>query len=307
MKKLFAFILAMVMLTACIPGYAATTDLTSATSETQVSVSGNMGTGYANKPVTILLVNSNVNPENIKDSDIKYIAETKANANGQYNVIFNASNPAAHTVYVKCGNADVTSSVLSASAKVTYDMSIDIILGQTASASFSAKNPFGATVETDEEATLMVAFYGENNELLDFVSENYTVSTNKVFKVVKDCPDGTVKAKAFLWQDLKTLTPLHEEDEATDITEKPGGNILMIGCSFSVDSIAYVHEIAENLGYDINIHHLQVDGTVNKEAYDVIYDDITNGGGAYWGYEYKGSFQALRRPFRIRRPRPLHF
>lgn len=296
MKKIFAFILAMVMLTACIPGFAASTDLTTAASETQVSVSGNMGADYANKPVTILLVNSNVNPNNITDSDIKYIAETTANSNGAYNVVFNASNPASCTVYVKCGGADVTSSVLSASAKVTYDMSIDIILGKTATASFSATNPFGATVDTDETATLMVAFYGENNLLLDIVSEEYSVSTNKVFKIAKECPQGTVKAKAFLWQDLKTLEPLHVEDEATDITEKPGGNILMIGCSFSVDSIAYVHEIAENLGYDINIHHLQVDGTVNKEAYDVIYDDLINGGGAYWGYEYKGSGSAVSKP-----------
>lgn len=296
MKKIFAFILAIVMLTACMTGLAATTDLTSATSETQVSVSGNMGNAYANKPVTILLISSTANPEALKDSDIKYIAETKANANGQYSMIFNAQNPAAHTVYVKCGDADVTSSVLSASAKVTYDMSIDISLGKTARASFTATNPFGATVDTGDKATLMVAFYGANNELLDFVSEDYTITTNKVFRVVKDCPSGTVKAKAFLWQDLKTLVPIHDADEATDVTEIPGGNILMIGCSFSVDSIAYVHEIAQNLGYDINIHHLQVDGTVNKEAYDVIYDDIYNGGGAYWGYEYKGSGTGISKP-----------
>jgi len=296
MKKIFAFILAMVMLTACIPGYAAKTDLTTATSETQVSVSGDMGAKYANKPVTILLVNSNVNPENIKDSDIKYIAETKANANGQYDVIFNAAEPAACTVYVKCGNADVTESVLSASAKVTYDMSIDVSLGQTARASFVAKNPFGATVDTDESAMLMVAFYSAENELLDFVSEEYDVKTNEVFRVVKDCPDGTAYAKAMLWKDLTSLEALHEEDIATDVTEKPEGNILVIGCSFSVDSIAYVHEIAENLGYDINIHHLQVDGTVNKEAYDVIYDNLTNGGGAYWGYEYKGSGTQVAKP-----------
>lgn len=296
MKKIFAFILAMVMLTACMTGFAAKTDLSSATSETRVSVSGNMGTKYANKPVTILLVNSNVNPQSIKDSDIKYIAETKADANGQYSVIFTAENPAACTVYVKCGNADVTSSVLSASAEITYDMSIDIIMGQKATASFSANNPFGATYDTEEKATLMVAFYGEENELLDFVSEEYTVSTNKVFKIVKNCPDGTVKAKAFLWQDLETLVPLHEEDEDTGVTEKPEGNILMIGCSFSVDSIAYVHEIAKNLGYDINIHHLQVDGTENKEAYDVIYDDLINKGGAYWSYEYKGSGTGVAKP-----------
>ena len=296
MKKIFAFILAMVMLTACIPGYAATTDLTAATSETQVSVSGNMGTKYANKPVTILLVKSTANPANLQDSDIKYIAETKANANGAYSAIFNATEPAACTVYVKCGNADVTNSVLSASAKVTYDMSIDVSLGQTARASFTATNPFGATVETDDTALLMVAFYSAENELLDFVSEEYTVKTNEVFRIVKDCPKGTAYAKAMLWKDLTSLEALHEDDIATDITEKAEGNILVIGCSFSVDSIAYVHEIAENLGYDINIHHLQVDGTVNKEAYDVIYDDITNGGGAYWGYEYKGSGAQVAKP-----------
>lgn len=294
MKKLFAFILAMVMLTACMPSaLAARTDLATAASETQVSISGNMGTAYANKPVTILLVRSTANPENIQDSDIKYIAETKANANGQYSAIFAADEPAAHTVYVKCGNADVTKSILSASAKVTYDMSIDISLGQTARASFTAVNPFGATVDTDETASLMVAFYDENDALVGFESDDFTVKTNEVFRVVRDCPKDAVKAKAFLWQDMKPLT---EPDVATDVTEKPEGNILVIGCSFTVDSIAYVHEIAENLGYNINIHHLQVDGTANKEAYDVIYDNLYNGGGAYWGYEYKGDGAGIAKP-----------
>lgn len=294
MKKIFAFILAMVMLTACMPSaLAARTDLTTAASETQVSVSGNMGTAYANKPVTILLVRSTANPENIQDSDIKYIAETKANANGQYSAIFDAEEPAAHTVYVKCGSADVSKSILSASAKVTYDMSIDVSLGQTAIASFTATNPFGATVDTDEKVDLMVAFYNDDDVLIGFKSEEYTVSTNKVFKVVKECPKGTAYAKAFLWQDMTALT---DPDIATDVTEKPEGNILVIGCSYSVDSIAYVHEIAENLGYDINIHHLQVDGTLNKEAYDVIYDNLYNGGGAYWGYEYKGNGTQVAKP-----------
>ena len=293
MKKLFAFILAMVMLTTCMPALAARTDLTTAASETQVSISGNMGTAYANKPVTILLVRSTANPENIQDSDIKYIAETKANANGQYSAIFSAEEPAAHTVYVKCGNADVSNSILSASAKVTYNMSIDISLGQTARASFTAVNPFGATVDTDETATLMIAFYDENDALVGFESDDFTVKTNEVFRVVRDCPKDAVKAKAFLWQDMKALT---EPDVATDVTEKPEGNILMIGCSFSVDSIAYVHEIAENLGYNINIHHLQVDGTANKEAYDVIYDNLYNGGGAYWSYDYKGDGAGIAKP-----------
>lgn len=293
MKKLFAFLLAMVMLTACIPCYAESTDLVAGSSSTQVAVSGDMGAEYANKPLTILLLDSVANPETATADDIRYIYETQSNASGRYDVVFNASNPAACTVYVKCGDADVTQSVLSATAKITYDMSIDIILGQKATATFSAKNPFGATVDTDETATLMVAFYNDEDVLIDFMSEDYNVSTNKVFKIIKECPEGTVKAKAFLWQDLKTLVPLHDPDEDTGVTAKPGGEILILGNSFSVDSTAYVHEIAKNMGYDLNLHLLQVDGTESKEMYDVLYDDIYNGGGAYWGYSYMGDGTSL--------------
>jgi len=73
-------------------------------------------------------------------------------------------------------------------------------------------------------------------------------------------------------------------------------NVLIIGNSFSVDSTRYVHEIAKSMGYDINIHLIQVDGTLSKEAYDVLYDDVKNGGGAYWGYNYNAGDPDIAKP-----------
>ena len=42
-------------------------------------------------------------------------------------------------------------------------------------------------------------------------------------------------------------------------------DVLVIGCSFSVDSVKYVHKIAESMGVDINVHHyFHSGGTVSS-------------------------------------------
>lgn len=137
------------------------------------------------------------------------------------------------------------------------------------------------------EASVMYAFYDANNTLIGFSSESKSVASGD--SLSKTCPQGSAKAKAILYKkaDGAPLAP---------VEKKVPKNIMIVGNSFSVDSTRYVHEIAKSMGYDINVHLIQVDGTVSKEAYDVLYDDVKNGGGAYWGYSYNAGDPEIPTP-----------
>lgn len=147
-----------------------------------------------------------------------------------------------------------------------------------------------ATLNTSSDvsgsAKLILAFYDAANTLLGISTKNMTVSGS--LSVSENCPAGTKKAKAILSQQAVSQT--------TPEPKEVPKNVMIIGNSFSVDSTRYVHEIAKSMGYDINIHLIQVDGTVIKEAYDVLKDDIENGGGAYWGYGYNAGDPEIANP-----------
>lgn len=139
-----------------------------------------------------------------------------------------------------------------------------------------------------ENAVLMVAFYDSSDTLIGFATEGITSSGT--YSLNKNCPVGTVKAKAFV------NSVSDSETKKTEAAKNVPKNVMIIGNSFSVDSTRYVHEIAKAMGYDINIHLIQVDGTVIKEAYDVLKDDVENGGGAYWGYNYNAGNPEISSP-----------
>ena len=157
-----------------------------------------------------------------------------------------------------------------ASQWLSKDMTVS---GNTATATVSA--------EISADATVSYTFYDENNTLIGSSSERRKVLSGDALSV--SCPEGTKKAKAT----INVATPEKAVPK----------NVMIIGNSFSVDSTRYVHEIAKSYGYDINVHLIQVDGTVSKEAYDVLYDDVKNGGGAYWGYSYNAGDPEIATPF----------
>ena len=142
------------------------------------------------------------------------------------------------------------------------------------------------TPDISGNAKLMTAYYDASNILIGFSAEDITVSG--ALDTSKECPAGTVKAKAILSQNALS--------DGTPLEKKVPKNVMIIGNSFSVDSTRYVHDIAKSMGYDINVHLIQVDGTVSKEAYDVLYDDVKNGGGAYWGYNYNAGDPDIAKP-----------
>jgi len=135
------------------------------------------------------------------------------------------------------------------------------------------------------DSLVVYTFYDADGTLIGASSETHQTATDSLSV---NCPDGTAKAKAV----IKMTTAEKEPQE-----KKVPKNVMIIGNSFSVDSTRYVHEIAKSMGYDINVHLIQVDGTVSKEAYDVLYDDVKNGGGAYWGYNYNAGDPEIAKPF----------
>ena len=165
--------------------------------------------------------------------------------------------------------------VAQASQWVSEDMTVS---GGTANVTIGTK--------ISADALVTYAFYDANSVLIGTASESRKVTAGDLLSA--NCPDGTVKAKAI----IKMTTAEIEPQE-----KKAPKNVMIIGNSFSVDSTRYVHEIAKSMGYDINVHLIQVDGTVSKEAYDVLYDDVKNGGGAYWGYNYNAGDPEIAKPF----------
>ena len=146
-----------------------------------------------------------------------------------------------------------------------------------------------ATINSDVSANASISytFYDASGTLIGLSSENREIAS--VNSLSASCPEGTAAAKAIL--------KLDNMSDGTPVAKKVPKNVMIIGNSFSVDSTRYVHEIAKSMGYDINVHLIQVDGTVSKEAYDVLYDDVKNGGGAYWGYNYNAGDPEIQTPF----------
>lgn len=86
---------------------------------------------------------------------------------------------------------------------------------KAAQAYFEVKNAYGL----DEAYTPIMAFYGENNKLLDIdiydvVDVNFEDKANKKYTDVIDLPEGTVRVKAFAWNKDK-LIPFGDSNEGT--------------------------------------------------------------------------------------------
>lgn len=70
------------------------------------------------------------------------------------------------------------------------------------------------TTDVDEDAIIIVAQYGSNNELVDFYTRDITVLKNEqhaqVFNCTVDKKESASKCKAFIWKSITDLVPLFE-------------------------------------------------------------------------------------------------
>ena len=123
----------------------------------------------------------------------------------------------------------------------------------------------------DKDLCIIMAAYKEN--------EDGTVSLAKVYHVPTEEstfgagftrfsseeyeePEGEYNmVKVFFWD--KEMTPV-----INPVVEKKPVEILVIGCSFTGDSIKYVYKIAESLGIPMRVHHYMHSGGSIQSLYE---------------------------------------
>ncbi len=80
--------------------------------------------------------------------------------------------------------------------------------------------------------------------------------------------DANSKYRLFYWDSLSGMQPIAAVcDEIT--VKGPATDVLIIGNSFSLDSARYVHEIAEDLGENINVTVYEIGGAPAQKHYNL--------------------------------------
>jgi len=215
MKKILALLLVFCMLVP-MAAFAETTEVSYAGSNAtcNVYIEGEATTTF----VSVILKDGNGN--------VGYINQVTPDSenNGKYALKFKFTGDISdYNVYVR---DEVTGQDISASVKkavatnVLYTASLDVAVdnadrayiqqGDALNISVDIENKYG----NDENVTVLVAAYGENNKLLAVKSTTVTAlyddlcATKDVDVSEFEIPQGTVKAKVFAWSDTETMIPV---------------------------------------------------------------------------------------------------
>ncbi len=248
MKKIIALILTISMILSMAPA-AFAIDAKGVEAEISVSthivnVTGQM-LDIEGTSITILLVDDAKN--------VKHIEEAELEADGTYRAKFKyiGDDFADLTLRVKQGTEDVTETVISATAKtepIEYKINISNAEGKTVLNS-KIENYYNVPGKT---YTIMTAYYGENNKLLDVFVQN---TKNLAFEENEDSaeydiPEGAEEVKVFIWNDEETMIPLRDE---VAVKAKEDVRVLLIGHSFVDDSRSYLPDIAAADGVNLTV------------------------------------------------------
>jgi len=246
MKKIISILLTLAMLMSVVGVCAAEPASKVLESTNIVNVTGFVDSG---ETVNILL----------KDGeDVKYINEFDVEKDGSYRAKFMYEGDIAGvSLAVKQGNADVTDSVVEAiSEKEAVSYELNVVNSNKTYITAEIENYFNVAGKT---YTVLLAYYGENNKLLDvFVkAEETVVNDQTIYEKDYDIPAGTEKIKVFMWDSVKTMIPL-----AKEVTGKKNDTIriLTIGNSFADDPTAYLAGIAALDGIEMIIHSANIGG-----------------------------------------------
>lgn len=210
-------------------------------------------TGYADgETVKILL----------KDGEaVKYINEFNVEQDGSYRAKFKYTGDIKGvSLAVKQGNEDVTPSVVSAISEkeaVSYEVNL-VNANDTTSVKAEIENYFNVAGKT---YTVMLAYYDENNNLLDvYVRDEKNVANDKTEDDSSyNIPADAEKIKVFMWDSVKTMVPL-----AKEVTGKKNDEVikvLAIGNSFTDDPCAYLEAIADLEGVTIEVDKATIGGS----------------------------------------------
>ncbi len=220
MKKIISWVLCMVMLLSSVSVLAATSELGAYSDKYLTNIYLEGKAEHGGQIVTILLTNGD---------EVGYLNEIKADADGNYSKKFKFDGSlAGYEIKVRDSetSADITDTLKTAFAqKDVYSVDIDLNVGDNdimhyikpgdfLNVSADIKNKYGDTTKV----SIMIAAYDENNTLLATKIKYLNIDFNEI-KGNEDIdfsdvvlPEGTVKAKAFAWQDTINLMPLATEE-----------------------------------------------------------------------------------------------
>lgn len=213
MKKIISgFLIAVIILVTNV--FAA--DLGIHTPSSRVAVTGSLDEAMAGESLSLLLVNSEANIENVSESDIGYIDQTVVDSFGNYSFKFmfdgfefdeygNISN---YTISLKHGDEDITTTVNQAVAVSELTKSSISVrpLGSTVVADYSIDNLYKLA---NLSYSIILACYNENNELVNVDIETNVVDADKtISELTCTLNEETSYVKAYIWESLSSQIPL---------------------------------------------------------------------------------------------------
>ena len=223
-KKVVALILAMLMVIAC--------TLTVSAVDTQyrnntVRVKGNVGSGNANTPVVLLMLDKDADDVAFTTSDVYYAEQIDADKNGDYLFKFKTSHSGDYKILVNQNGVNVNSTVTEA---VEFkDVVVPAMNITKDGMSISLENLFDSDFD-DYEMNIMLAGYDKNKRMTGVRGTQITATGEEIIldSLANDLPSNTVTLKAFLWGSLETAVPL-----TNPVMAATGADITCIGDSLT--------------------------------------------------------------------------
>ena len=190
----------------------------SVTSNVIVAGEYKKGSGILGQDVMLVL-----RKDGVTEDDIAYIDQVKTDIYGNYAFKFKFNgNINDYKMYIKQGKNDITDTVVCVNNNML--MSADLSLNDTN----GGKVTFGIDTQAYLSANIknygadatkvfgVIAFYDDGGNLCDVTTKNinvgYGVKSSGVMSA--DVPEDAVKAKAFVWKDITTLSPISNVQES---------------------------------------------------------------------------------------------
>ena len=174
-----------------------------------ISVYGKLDARYAEKFVTVLLLDKNVALSDVNTSNIKAICQGSVGENGKYELTFkcpSGTNPSDCTVYTRVGNEDISATVTTAFASINelVDFSASVVTEEnTATMNVQITDEYGFPMSALKFVPVM-AFYDENGAIT-----SVSVGEQHQTTISAEVPTGTQRTKAFIWESMSMPLPLY--------------------------------------------------------------------------------------------------
>ena len=267
MKKIISLCLVIAMLAAMFPTVYAAPGFDYVTDTVSVVIRGDAGVENAGQFATFLLLSDGVTPSTITSGDdILGISEVVIDSEGKYETeigLANAkfeNNITKERIFVRVGMNDITDTVIEAYAEGSEQFFHEMKIvsdenGRKAVLSVRAPENYVG------DSFIMVGIqYDKNGALIAADVPDVTIKNGGGdFEVSLVPQDDAEYCKVFAW--YKNLKPIVKPITGLKVPKE----ILVIGNSFSVDSVRYINKIADSMGIDLTVHLYQHSGgTVNS-------------------------------------------